>query len=289
MYTMTRKKQDKIKNFRGAKHARKEATANFMAGELKLKSTSQRQPHKMSAIKQEHPGTEEEKEGDEEVNNDGKSIVYAMHGDASDARDEKMETKGYTSGGEESEHSEGEEDEETMLEEDGTQIITPPKQNKRARHQGNEAEATIEQYKAMVSALQAELRNAHQQIRVISKSSLEDKFMAGQVKQYVKQSLWKRCKFITCRETMDECMEEVADHFGITGEKRDHWKSTYEHAVRDALNNRRNNTAQGLKKELTGTCVCNKWLLCRHSHLLILNRLPIDPTKPSVRNIQDSL
>ena len=69
----------------------------------------------------------------------------------------------------------------------------------------------------------------------------------------MKESLWKKCKFITCSKTMDNCMEKVADHFNIAaGTGRDHWKSTYAHAVRDALNNRRNNTSQDLKKALLG-------------------------------------
>lgn len=51
---------------------------------------------------------------------------------------------------------------------------------------------------------------------------------------------------------MEDCMKEVANQFAIPPDKREHWKSTYAHAVRDALNNRRNNTSQDLKKELKG-------------------------------------
>ena len=47
-------------------------------------------------------------------------------------------------------------------------------------------------------------------------------------------------------------MNEVSGQFAIEEEKKEHWKSTYEHDVRDALKNRRNNTAQDLKKELNG-------------------------------------
>ena len=47
-------------------------------------------------------------------------------------------------------------------------------------------------------------------------------------------------------------MNEVAHQFAIEGNNREHWKSTYEHAVHDALNDRQNNTAQDLKKELIG-------------------------------------
>ena len=59
-------------------------------------------------------------------------------------------------------------------------------------------------------------------------------------------------------------MAEVASKFANTLDKRDHWKSTYAHAVRDALNNRRNNTSQDLKKELAGMCrgerICTEWI-----------------------------
>jgi hypothetical protein len=47
---------------------------------------------------------------------------------------------------------------------------------------------------------------------------------------------------------MKECMNEVGDQFAIEDKKEEHWKSTYEHVVRDALHNRQNNTAQDLKK-----------------------------------------
>jgi len=70
----------------------------------------------------------------------------------------------------------------------------------------------------------------------------------------VKESLWKCCKFITCYDTMEECLNKVAAHFAIGDGKREQWKSTYEHDVHDALNHTRNNTAQDLKKELIGKC-----------------------------------
>jgi hypothetical protein len=254
---MARRCNPKIKQFRGAKQLRKDETARFMAGELKPKSSKKRPPLTMSEVQNasltlDLAGSGEDDDDDDEEQSAG----YNMQNNESEADDEQ-----------ESQHDahrtdtaigpdHDEEEDETGLEDGETQMITPPtRKQKRQKHNQDDAPITIDQYKAMVTTLQAQLRNAEQQIRAISKSSLVDKFMAGQVKKYVKESLWKRCKFITCRQTMEECMEEVAHHFGIIGEKREHWKSTYEHAVRDALNNRRNNTAQGLKKELTGTCV----------------------------------
>jgi hypothetical protein len=43
------------------------------------------------------------------------------------------------------------------------------------------------------------------------KTNLAGKFLENEVRNYVKESLWKRWKFITCHETMDECMNEVAE------------------------------------------------------------------------------
>jgi hypothetical protein len=271
---MARRNQDKIKHFRGAKQQRKDATASFMAGELKPSSAGKKPAYKMSAVLQKSTVVDLN-DGIDDAYDDNNSAGYTMQQNDSEDDDEDEEADDDDEDKDEDiEENNGASDNKTGMaetnndaqdgddiiqEDDETQLITPPKNHKRAKHNRDEAPPTIAQYKAMVHNLQVQLRNAEQQIRAISKGSLVDKFMAAQVKKYVKESLWKRCKFITCRETMEECMEEVAHHFGIRGEKREHWKSTYEHAVRDALNNRRNNTAQGLKKELIGTCrVCGR-------------------------------
>ena len=47
-------------------------------------------------------------------------------------------------------------------------------------------------------------------------------------------------------------MNEVADQFPIEDKKGEYWKVTNEHGMHNALNNRQNNTAQDLKKELIG-------------------------------------
>jgi hypothetical protein len=74
---------------------------------------------------------------------------------------------------------------------------------------------------------------------LISKTSLANKFLENKVRKHVKEGLWKRSKFIvTCRETMEECMNEVADQFAVEDKKREHSKSTYGLAVHYALNNR---------------------------------------------------
>jgi hypothetical protein len=101
-----------------------------------------------------------------------------------------------------------------------------------------EAPTTIQQYQTIIRNYQAQLERAEHQIHVISITSLANKFLENKVRKYVKEGLWKRSKFITCCETMEECMNEVADQFAVEEKKREHSKSTYGHAVHYALNNR---------------------------------------------------
>jgi hypothetical protein len=79
---------------------------------------------------------------------------------------------------------------------------------------GVEAEVilTVVQYQAIIQIYKERLLMAKQQVRAISKThlSLADRFMENEVRKYVKESLWKRCKFIPCTETMSDCMNEVA-------------------------------------------------------------------------------
>jgi predicted transposase YbfD/YdcC len=144
------------------------------------------------------------------------------------------------------------------------QAIVTPRRQEQAQLPVEEEEMTVQQYQIVLADYQDRLLRAERQVRAISKTHLADKFMENEVRKYVKESLWKRCKFITSAETMEHCMNEVANHFAVAAEKREHWKSTYAHSVRDALNNRRNNTAQDLKKELVGKCnALRQWcMLC---------------------------
>jgi predicted transposase YbfD/YdcC len=150
-------------------------------------------------------------------------------------------------------------------------IITPRRQVPEqlpVDAEAEEEEMTVQQYQVVLADYQDRLLRAERQVRAISKTHLADKFMENEVRKYVKESLWKRCKFITSAETMELCMNAVANHFSVATEKREHWKSTYAHSVRDALNNRRNNTAQDLKKELVGKCLRQWWLLCTRLSVL---------------------
>jgi hypothetical protein len=239
---MAKRIQKHIKKFRGPKQVLKEARNDFMVGQVKTKIRSKacggkraqpfRAPIKIEGHKL---AFDEEEEDDEDLGQTGQTDDCLSEEEAE-------------------EDAEDEEEDAADDEEEETQVVTPTSNGKREPQDYEVLPTTVEQYQAMLRTVQAQLLRAERQIRAISKSSLVDKFLETEIKKYVKQGLWKRCKFITCRETMEECMEEVADTFSVKGNKREHWKSTYEHAVRAALNNRRNNTAQDLKKELIGTC-----------------------------------
>jgi hypothetical protein len=162
-------------------------------------------------------------------------------------------------------YNESEEEEEMEEEDDPVQIVTPRskttvRQRSKTTGMPKDTEVcdadtplTIAQYQSVIADYKERLLRAERQVRAISKTSLADRFMENEVHKFVKESLWKRCKFITCTETMSDCMNEVAGQFAIPGNKREHWKNTYAHAVRNALNNRhRNNTSQDLKREFSG-------------------------------------
>jgi hypothetical protein len=222
-----KRKTIQVKKDRGDKRALKEAAIDWMAGPASDGNIAAKQPHVEPAfqlnelLEETKPAAVRSKDAQEEKEEEERSNT--------DAFDEM----------------ESEEEDDVVTE---AQIVTPSSKGPPKV----DVPTTVKQYQAMIKNYQAQLERAERQICSISKTSLADKFLENEVRKYVKEGLWKRCKFITCRETMEECMNEVADQFAIEGNKKEHWKSTYEHAVRDALNNRRNNTAQDLKKELIG-------------------------------------
>ena len=230
---MAKRKQKEVQRFRGKKQAIKQAAHDWMGGTSGQETVVENQSCMEPTFQVNAPG--EDKKPAAEQSQDHMMDEGVATADPYDLM-------------------ESEEEEEDVTD---AQLVTP-RSNKRptpvesSQSPSLDAPTTIIQYQAIIRNYQAQLERAERQIRTISKTSLADKFLENEVRKYVKEGLWKRCKFITCRETMDECMNEVADQFAIDGNKREHWKSTYEHAVRDALNNRRNNTAQDLKKELIG-------------------------------------
>ena len=232
---MAKRIQKKVKHFRGEKREVKQAANDWMAGASGHNNVIAKQPRIEPAFQNVDVPPEDAK------------LAAVQSDDAEDGGEEEECTYDLM---------ESEEEGGPVIE---AQLVTPSAK----QPPDVETPTSIQQYQAIIRNYQAQLERAERQIRAISKTSLADKFLENEVRKYVKEGLWKRCKFITCRETMEECMNEVANQFAIEDKKREHWKSTYEHAVRDALNNRRNNTAQDLKKELIG-----RWDLVHHIETL---------------------
>ena len=282
---MAKRKQDKIKNFRGKRRAAQDATEDWMLGNVgSIVATSTgngEPPFQIEAAKHNPPtrkGIATLLKGDQtirirrstskgittevEPTRATNSLLTPPKAGSLPMEDDSVDAESDTDHVEEVDVDvyQVPDDDNEMDEEEGeqVQIVTPRGKTSDKPTMGDaEAEVilTVEQYQSIIRDYKERLVMAERQVRAISKTSLADRFMENEVRKYVKESLWKRCKFITCTETMSDCMNEVAAQFAIVAEKREHWKSTYAHAVRDALNNRRNNSSQDLKKELTGTYV----------------------------------
>jgi hypothetical protein len=91
-------------------------------------------------------------------------------------------------------------------------------------------------------------RRAERQLKVISKAQIINEFQDSEVRQYTKQVLWKKVKFITSDHTMVRCMKEAAAAFEIKADDLQDWMSTYSHSVREAINAQRNHCCQELRK-----------------------------------------
>jgi hypothetical protein len=259
---MVKRKQDKIKDFRGDRNAIRRETDEWMAGsggKVTRRSQQAPPPFQVPATSRKRAPLLTKETSKKAATKNTKttepiptipsvpSLPLPVSQLESDEDEEEDEDEGIQQPYAEVNDSEVEDN--NILEEQ-IQVVTPKSKTKQTVE---EVVLSVVEYQAVIAEYKDRLWRAERQVRAISKTNLADKFMENEVRKYVKESLWNRCKFITCPETMEDCMTEVASQFAIPLDKREHWKSTYAHAVRDALNNRRNNTSQDLKKELTGT------------------------------------
>jgi hypothetical protein len=111
--------------------------------------------------------------------------------------------------------------------------------------------------KQKISSLDANARKwkdratrAERQLKSIANTRVINSFQEGEVRQYAKQVLWKKVKFITCDGTMVRCMKEAARAFEVTEDEQEDWMSTYSHTIREAINAQRNHCCQELRKTL---------------------------------------
>jgi hypothetical protein len=93
-------------------------------------------------------------------------------------------------------------------------------------------------------------KRAERQLTSITQTRVVNAFQEGEVRQYAKQVMWKKVKFITCDGTMVRCMKEAALAFQVKESDQEDWMSTYSHCVREAINAQRNHCCQELRKVL---------------------------------------
>jgi hypothetical protein len=141
----------------------------------------------------------------------------------------------------------------TKNEDDSTELDHAEKENRCESH----SKSTSPTKKQKKSSLDANARQwkdratrAERQLKSIANTRVINSFQEGEVRQYAKQVLWKKVKFITCDGTMVRCMKEAARAFEVPEDEQEDWMSTYSHTIREAINAQRNHCCQELRKTL---------------------------------------
>ncbi len=99
-----------------------------------------------------------------------------------------------------------------------------------------------------------EKRNKMLRLQVSSVTSVgaADPFQVLQIRKMVKEDLFKKVKFINKPSLELACMRYLSNKFSIKQEDERDWMATYAPYAKDALNNKRNNVSQDLKKAVKG-------------------------------------
>jgi hypothetical protein len=79
-----------------------------------------------------------------------------------------------------------------------------------------------------------------------------DKYELMQIREMVKEDLFKQVKFITTTAMEAKCMKYLSNKLNVPAERQHEWSTMYAHCVRNALNNKRNNVSQDPKAEIKG-------------------------------------
>ena len=138
-------------------------------------------------------------------------------------------------------------DDETEMEEAASTCKQSPSNKKRSSSNETSLDPTTRKWMERA-------RRAKMQLKIIVKSQIINEFQDGEERQYAKQVLWKKVKFITSDNTIVWCMKEAATAFKITATNQQDWMSTYSYSVCKAINAQRNHCCQELRKT-----VQSKW------------------------------
>ena len=98
------------------------------------------------------------------------------------------------------------------------------------------------------SELLNENRLLKRQLNGLSRVGIRDLAMVSAVRKYTKADLFHKVKFVTNKRQLARIMGRVMDHYNVDPTDRLHWEQTYAPDVCDAINQKRNNVAQNLRK-----------------------------------------
>ena len=124
--------------------------------------------------------------------------------------------------------------------------------NQNATNKGSVAHMSVATMKKKLSALQRTNTLLVRQVKGVTRAGTANMVELAAVRKTAKEDLFKKVKFITTAKLENSAMKYLATGFHVKEEERNQWQVTYAHAVREALNNKRNNVAQQLKMEVKG-------------------------------------
>jgi uncharacterized Ntn-hydrolase superfamily protein len=116
----------------------------------------------------------------------------------------------------------------------------------------NSNDSSVDQLQKQVKALERRNRMLRLQVKSVTSVGMADQFQVLQVRKMVKEDLFKKVKFINKHSLEVSCMKYLANKFSIKPEDERDWMATYAPYAKDALNNKRNNVSQDLKKAFKG-------------------------------------
>ena len=121
-----------------------------------------------------------------------------------------------------------------------------------ANNKSSVAPMSVATMKKKLSALQRTNTLLVRQVKGVTRAGTANMVELAAVRKTAKEDLFKKVKFITTAKLENSAMKYLATGFHVKEEERNQWQVTYAHAVREALNNKRNNVAQQLKMEVKG-------------------------------------
>ena len=137
-------------------------------------------------------------------------------------------------------------DEDTLVEASDDDEGNKKPAARRKSHKGEQPD----QLRAALIEAEDRLAKAQRQVRTISKTQITNTFVEGRVRTWTKETLWRKCKFITNDQTMQKVMQLASEHFQVTENEQQHWMATFSHVVRNGLNQKRNSCTQDLRKSI---------------------------------------